>query len=78
MGLQKDGMDDLQAAAAAADAIESLFKDLGMPVRLSEVGVSEKGIDVIATDAMTDFGLHRNVRKIKGVDDLKGILATVK
>jgi len=42
------------------------------------VGVSEKGIDVIATDAMTDFGLHRNVRKIKGVDDLKGILATVK
>ena len=78
MGLKKDGMDDLQAAAAAANSIESLFKDLGLPVRLSEVGVSEKGIDVIATDAMTDFGLHRNVRKIKGVDDLKEILATVK
>jgi len=27
---------------------------------------------------MTDFGLHRNVRKIESVDDLKGILATVK
>ena len=78
MGLQKDGMDDLQAADAAADAIESLFKDLGMPVRLSEVGVPEEGIDVIAADAMTDFGLHRNVRKIQGIDDLKGILATVK
>ena len=33
---------------------------------------------IIAADAMTDFGLHRNVRKIESVDDLKGILATVK
>lgn len=78
MGVRKDGMDDLQAAAAAADAIESLFKGLDLPVRLSEVGVPEEGIDIIAADAMTDFGLHRNVRKIQGVDDLKGILATVK
>jgi hypothetical protein len=42
------------------------------------VGVPEDGIDQIAEDAMTDFGLHRNVRKIQSVDDLKGILATVK
>jgi len=27
---------------------------------------------------MTDFGLHRNVRKIQNVDELKGILATVR
>ena len=78
MGVKKDGMDDRQAAAAAADAIEELFKGLGLPVRLSEVGVTEDGIDPIAEDAMTDFGLHRNVRKIGNVDELKGILATVK
>ena len=77
MGVRKDGMDDSQAAAAAADAIEALFKGLGLPVRLSAVGVPEDGIDQIAEDAMTDFGLHRNVRKIQNVDDLKGILATV-
>jgi len=51
---------------------------LGMPVRLSEIGVSEEGIDLIAQDAMTDFGLHRNVRKIHSVDELKCILASVK
>ena len=77
MGVKKDGMDDRQAAAAAADAIEHLFKELGLPVRLSEVGVPEDGIDLIAEDAMTDFGLHRNVRKIGNVDELKGILASV-
>ena len=78
MGVKKEDMDDRQAAAAAADAIEALFKGLGLPVRLSEVGVPEDGIDLIAADAMTDFGLHRNVRKIQNVDELKGILASVK
>ena len=78
MGVKTAGMDDGQAAAAAADAIEALFKGLGLPVRLSEVGVAEDDIDLIAADAMTDFGLHRNVRKIQNVDELKGILASVK
>ena len=78
MGVKKDGMGARQAASAAADAIEVLFKGLGMPVRLSEIGVSEEGIDLIAQDAMTDFGLHRNVRKIHSVDELKCILASVK
>ena len=78
MGVKKEGMDDRQSAAAAADAIEDMFKGLDLPVRLSQVGVTEEGIDLIAEDAMTDFGLHRNVRKIQSVGELKGILATVK
>ena len=78
MGAREDGMDDRQAAASAADAIEELFKGLELPVRLSQVGVTEDGINLIAEDAMTDFGLHRNVRKILNVSELEGILAAVK
>ena len=75
-----DGSQDLirVAASTAADAIEELFKGLNLPVRLSQVGVPEDGIDLIAKDAMTDFGLHRNVRKIQNVDALNGILASVR
>ncbi|NQW23634.1 MAG: iron-containing alcohol dehydrogenase [SAR202 cluster bacterium] len=78
MGVRENGMDDSQAAAVAADAIERLFLSLDLPVRLNQVGVTEDGIDQIAQDAMSDFGLHRNVRKIQNVAELKGILATVK
>ena len=78
MGVTKDGMSESQAAVFAADAIEGLFKDLGLPTRLSEVGVSEDGIAQIAEDAMTDFGLHRNVRKIQNVEELTEILLSVK
>ena len=59
------------------DAMEEFFRSLELSVRLSQVGVSEDGIDIIAEDAMTDFGLHRNVRKITNVAELRGILATV-
>ena len=78
MGVKKDGMDDRQSATSAADAIEVLFKELGLPTRLSEVGVSEDDIGQIAEDAMTDFGLHRNVRKIQNVEELTEILVSVK
>lgn len=78
MGVKKDGMDDRQSATSAADAIEILFKELGLPTRLSEVGVSEDDIGQIAEDAMTDFGLHRNVRKIQNVEELTEILVSVK
>ena len=77
-GVRKKGMDDIEAASTAADAIEELFRGLNLPVRLSQVGVPEDGIDLIAKDAMTDFGLHRNVRKIQNVDALNGILASVR
>ncbi|MDA0263659.1 MAG: iron-containing alcohol dehydrogenase family protein [Chloroflexi bacterium] len=78
MGVVDNRLDDRESAAAAADSVEELFRGLNLPVRLSQVGVSEDDIDQIAADAMTDFGLHRNVRKIESVDDLKGILASVR
>ena len=78
MGVKKAGMGDREAASAAADAVEELFKGLGLPVRLSEVGVPDGVIDLIAEDAMTDFGLHRNVRKLQSVDELKHILNSAK
>ncbi|MBM12538.1 MAG: hypothetical protein CL759_10720 [Chloroflexi bacterium] len=78
MGVVKQGMDDAQAAAAGADAISELFSGLDLPSRLNQVGVPEDGIKIIAQDAMSDFGLHRNVRRVENVAELEGILATVK
>ena len=78
MGIESDGLENGDVAAHAADAIEDLFTQLGLPTRLSEVGVHQDGISQIAEDAMTDFGLHRNVRKIKNVGELTSVLLSVK
>lgn len=76
MGLVKSGTTDLEAADAAADAVSGFFETVGMPLRLRDVGVPEEGIEDIARDALTDFGLHRNVRPINDATELQDLLRT--
>jgi len=44
-----------EAAARAAELVRDLVTRLGLPTRLSEVGVGEDDLDRIADDAMRDF-----------------------
>ena len=74
LGVREPGSSDVEAAGAAADAVGGFFEAIGLPAGLRDVGVSADGINEIAQDAMTDFGLHRNVRPIDGVEDLESIL----
>lgn len=66
--------DDHAAAMAAADAVTGFFEAVGLPVHLRDVGVPAEGIPIIAEDALTDFGLHRNVRPVPGAAELEAIL----
>ena len=75
LGVREPGAGDDEAAASAADAIGGFFEAIGLPVALRDVGVPAEGIGEIAEDAMTDFGLHRNVRPIAGVEELEGVLS---
>lgn len=68
------GKIDREAADAAADAVSGFFETVGMPLRLRDVGVPEEGIEDIARDALTDFGLHRNVRPINDATELRDLL----
>jgi alcohol dehydrogenase class IV len=74
MGLKTHGVDPEQSAIAAANAVESAYREAGMPLRLKDVGVTQEGIEQIAEDAMTDFGLHRNVRPVEEKEDLVELL----
>ena len=53
------------------------YAEVGMPSRLSDVGVGEGDIKIIAQDAMTDFGLHRNVRPVHNSAELEALLREV-
>ncbi len=77
MGVNRDSYDDHTAALAAADEVLGTFLRLGMPVRLTEVGVDAAGIKMIAEDAMTDYGLHRNARPVKAASELEEVLNEV-
>lgn len=44
-----------EAAARAPELVRDFVRSLGLPTRLSEVGVGEDAFDLIADDAMRDF-----------------------
>ncbi len=74
LGVREPGASDVAAADAAADAVTAFFEAIGLPVRLRDVGVPGEGIPAIAEDALTDFGLHRNVRPVNGAEELEAVL----
>jgi alcohol dehydrogenase class IV len=49
------GMPEAEAAARAPELVREFVSRLGLPTRLSEVGVGEDDFDLIADDAMADF-----------------------
>lgn len=76
LGVREPGADDLEAAEAAANAVMGFFEAVGLPSALRDVGVTGDSIPLLAEDAMTDFGLHRNVRPISAVEELEEVLRT--
>jgi alcohol dehydrogenase class IV len=67
-------VDEKEAARRAPDFIEDFYRNLGMPVRLRDAGIPETDLERIARDAMGDFYLHQNARKVKTQSELTHLL----
>ncbi len=63
-----------RSSIPAADLIETLVRDLGMPTRLTDVGVSPDQFEAIARGAMENMMVRTNPRTIHSSDDIKEIL----
>ena len=63
MGVNVDGLEDMEAAAFAVEAVEELGCDVGIPETLTEAGVDPNDIPVLAEDAMKSPLIDFNPRK---------------
>jgi len=64
LGVNIIGLDDRTAALAAAEAIETLMKNVGHPMRLRDVGVPEEGLGICAFHAIADAAALFNARPV--------------
>jgi alcohol dehydrogenase class IV len=74
LGEKIEGLDDPTAAERAISAIERLRADIGIPLRLRDLGAHESQLPAFAEKA---FGIKRIVRvnpRVPTVDDLEDIL----
>jgi maleylacetate reductase len=63
-----------RAGIPAAQIVEDLVGQLGLPRTLGEVGVKKDKFEAIAKAAMQDRGIYGNPRPIKGWEDIVAIL----
>jgi aldehyde dehydrogenase (NAD+) len=64
LGVDTRGLEPLDAAYAAADAVEELMKAVGHPMTLKELGVPEEGLYEAATHAVADPACLFNARPV--------------
>jgi acyl-CoA reductase-like NAD-dependent aldehyde dehydrogenase/alcohol dehydrogenase class IV len=62
LGVDTKGMEERDAALAAADAVEALMEKVGHPMRLRDVGVPEEGLALCAFHALADSSALFNAR----------------
>ncbi|HEY5530944.1 MAG TPA: iron-containing alcohol dehydrogenase [Candidatus Anoxymicrobiaceae bacterium] len=74
MGLEVEGKSDEEAAEIAANAIWDLTKKLGIPQKLSEVGVPEDGLEEVADVALSDGAIVYNAKPIFETSEILNIL----
>lgn len=74
LGANIDGLSELAAAEAAAAAVEQLVADLGLPSRLSEVGVGSDRFDEIAEGVLGDLVVAGSPIRIESADQVVAIL----
>jgi alcohol dehydrogenase class IV len=63
-----------EGAAAGADAVAALVRDLELPGRLREVGVAREDFLQLAKDAMEDIIVATNPRPVQSVDEVIAVL----
>lgn len=73
MGYAKPGMSDLEAGEAAIAGVDNLLVEVGLPRRLSEVGVTEADFEPCAELAMSDGSIVCNPRMIMEQEEVIGL-----
>jgi alcohol dehydrogenase class IV len=61
-------------AMSATDYVEKFYKDLNMPTRLRDANIPQEDVEKIANDAMGDFYLHQNARKVMHQSEIVELL----
>ncbi len=74
LGVWNEGMSSEAAAAATADALESLYRSIGMPTRVRELSVPEEDLPQLARDTLKNFNANRGARPESYVEDMLRLL----
>lgn len=74
LGVWQEGMAVADAAAATADALEALYRAIGMPTRLRELAIPEEDLPLLAQDTLKNFNANPGLRSDEHVATMLALL----
>ena len=74
IGVAQGGMTDEEAGLAAAEAVDALCRELGLPRTLRKVDVPEDGLEFIAAATLHDRSLSTNPKPITDAGPIMEVL----
>jgi alcohol dehydrogenase class IV len=74
LGVWKEGMSSEAAAAAMAEALESLFSSIGMPTRVHALDIAESELPLLARDTLKNFNANPGARSDDYVGEMLQLL----
>jgi alcohol dehydrogenase class IV len=74
LGVWKEGMSCEVAAAATAEALESLFTSIGMPTRVRALEIAESELPLLAHDTLKNFNANPGSRSDAYMDEMLQLL----
>ena len=72
MGVNISGMTPDEAAQAAVDAVKALSARVGIPARLSDLGIKEADVEPLSLQAIEDVCTPGNPREV-ALDDIRAL-----
>lgn len=74
LGAEIGGLSDYEAASRASEEIETFIRELELPQRLRDVGVSKEDFDPIAKDAMEDLVVASSPQPVENKETIIELL----
>jgi alcohol dehydrogenase class IV len=74
LGVWREGMSSPEAAAATADRLEALYRDIGMPTRVHELDVPQADLPLLAQDTLKNFNANPGLRSDDYQDQMLKLL----
>ncbi len=76
MGVNISGMTPDEAAQAAVDAVKALSARVGIPARLSDLGIKEADVEPLSLQAIEDVCTPGNPREV-ALDDIRALYSSL-
>jgi alcohol dehydrogenase class IV len=76
LGVYREGMSTAATVTATADALESLYRSVGMPTRLRELAIPKEDLPLLARDTLKNFNANPGSRSDTYVGEMLQLLQT--